>query len=98
MIADTPNVSSTIVARRLVRNCGATTDDVTEIYLSKKHGEIEGTEPVFRADKLSNLSLEWDDDATLILRYDRARIFHFRSFWYEADSDTTVQVRIQGGA
>lgn len=57
-----------------VRDTGATVATPTVIYLLAANAPIIG-DPMIVADGVEGLSLEWVDDATLIINADTARLF-----------------------
>lgn len=74
------------------KNCGATTSTT---YLISLAGEGQGEDDVFRADKAKGIDIFWDDNGTLHIAYEEARIFFFTNFWQRMiDDDEFYQVNI----
>lgn len=74
------------------RNCGATTSYVYNIFLVSKGKSIGKADPVFRADHVKDLTMQWQATKRLELRYKEARIFHFSNFWQSRDVDNFAYV------
>ena len=68
------NESSAIDAVIANRETDATVATPTEIYITQKDGRAKG-EPVFRADNVEGLKLEWRGSEDLKVHAEKARVF-----------------------
>ena len=68
------NESSAIDAVVANRETDATVATPTEIYITPKDGRAKG-EPVFRADNVEGLKLEWRGSEDLKVHAEKARVF-----------------------
>ena len=77
------------------KNCGATTSTNDLIFIVP-HGEsVEDYSPVFIADHVEDLEVNWVDNKQLEIRYREARIFNYTNFWHSKDIDSfKYQVKI----
>lgn len=77
------------------KNCGATTS-VNDLVFIVPHGKsVEEYSPVFIADHVEELEVEWVDKKLLEIRYREARIFNYTNFWHSKNIDNfKYQVKI----
>ena len=74
-----PSPNNTVDAVVITKDCGATTDVAYYVYISQQ-GKKDFNHPVFVADKVHNINIHWKSSNTLIISYDRARIFKYKTF------------------
>lgn len=74
-----PNQAGTVEAVLATRETGATVATPAEVYLTPLGQPIRGN-PVFRADHVLGLELEWEGQySQLLIRADEARVFTYTS-------------------
>ncbi len=89
-----PNLSRTIDAVTVERDTEATVATPTEIYLSLHNHKASGS-PVFRADKVEGLQLQWLSPTRLLIRAQAARVFLRESSCRVTDSSFDVGVKYE---
>ncbi len=78
-------------------NCGATTPYVTYIYLTDKSGKKSESELIFKASKLKDLSIQWEHEFKLVIKYNKARIHFFTNYWFTKIDGKHEEVEIEEG-
>ena len=75
-----------------VENCGATTTNTYSFYLVRAENSSSRESLVLRAGKLIGLQVKWESNTSVLVKYNSARIFSFRNFWYDATSENMIFV------
>ena len=69
------------------RDCGATTSASKSIFLAPTGMEPNSDSPVFFADKIDGLDVQWQGSKVLAVEYTQARIHSFTNFWAVRELD-----------
>ncbi len=78
------------------KDCGATTSVSTEIFIVPMGKKIDEFHPVFKADHVEDLELNWVAPKQMAIAYNKARIFSYTNFWQSRDVENfsyTVSIR-----
>lgn len=67
------------------KNCGATTSISTFIFIVPKGKPIDKFNPVFDADHIEDLEVDWVAPKQMTIAYKKARIFSYTNFWQSRD-------------
>jgi len=78
------------------RDCGATTSKSKFIFIVPKGNSVNDETPVFIADNVKKLEVNWGEPKELFISYDHARIFNFTNFWHSKSVDNfNYEIRIR---
>lgn len=67
------------------KDCGATTSITILIFIVPKGQSTEEGNPVFRADHVDGLKVDWSAAKETTITYKSARIFTFTNFWHSRE-------------
>lgn len=77
------------------KNCGATTSTSDLVFIVPHGDKVQDYSPVFNADHVKDLEVEWVDNKELEIRYREARIFDYMNFWHSKYIDNfKYQVKV----
>lgn len=77
------------------RDCGATTSASKSVFLAPTGMKPSSDSPIFFADKIDGLDIQWQAPKVLVVEYTQARIHSFTSFWAVRELDNfEYEVRI----
>ncbi len=98
-VARVTSPDSIVDAVATVGSVNATTAFVHRVYIVPRGAPVPSGRDfeAFRADYVTGLSLAWPRARMLEIRYDTARIFHFRNLWHSREVDDfryEVEVRL----
>ena len=69
-------------------NGGTTVADSHRVYIVIHNREIAASDtPIFIADYISDIDIEWTTDNLASIKYNKARIFSFTNFWQSEKLD-----------
>lgn len=76
-------------------DCGATTSETNEVFIVKNGKDKSWFQrPVFFADKVDGLKIEWIGSVDLLISYKHARVHKYKSYWYDLEGNDFEQVNI----
>lgn len=87
-----PSPDGKVEAVILTHDAGATTGIAYHVALVPRGGAPDLDESVLVADKVSALSVSWQDATHLSVHVGQARIFHFTNFWQSREVDDFAHV------
>lgn len=87
VLARTANDNKKVELVYLRVNCGATTNFSHKVFLVPFGGNIEESKPIFVADKVRKLDIDWNNNQIITIEFENARIFQFTNFWHSSNVD-----------
>lgn len=81
------NTQQKVTLIYIEKNCGATTGFSHQIFLVPKDAAIDDFDPIFVADNVEELDVNWVSEKSLKIRFKEARIFRFTNFWHSKSVD-----------
>ncbi len=77
-----PSPDGKVEAILVVRDGGATTSWVYNVYIVPKGGKYSGEDLIFSAeDDFQNVHINWSKNKLLGITYDKAEIAQFKNYW-----------------
>ena len=92
-IVRVPNPSDAVEAIVGVSQGGTVSSGSYQIFLTRKGAEEWG-DPVFVADRVSNLRVKWDGDARLLVSLDQARVSKQTAHWRDGVMEVAMNYEI----